>query len=107
MAQLPGAFGRLLSALDFYLSTPYEVVIVGDAQAPDTRALLKVVYSSYLPNKVVAGRSEEDERAARLVPLLADRPRREGKATAYVCVNYACQSPTTDPEGLKEQLGMA
>jgi uncharacterized protein len=107
MAQLPGAFGRLLSALDFYLSTPYEVVIVGDAQAPDTRALLKAVYSSYLPNKVVAGRSEEDERAARLVPLLADRPRREGKATAYVCVNYACQSPTTDPEGLKEQLGMA
>ncbi|MDX6379085.1 MAG: uncharacterized protein QOI57_109 [Rubrobacteraceae bacterium] len=107
IAQLPGAFGRLLSALDFYLSTPYEIAIVGDTEAPDTRALLNAVYSSYLPNKVVAGRSEEDEEAARLVPLLADRPRREGKATAYVCVNYACQSPTTDAEELKKQLGIA
>ena len=51
--------------------------------------------------------SEEDEEAARLVPLLADRPMREGKATAYVCVNYACQMPTTDPEELKKQLGIA
>jgi uncharacterized protein YyaL (SSP411 family) len=69
--------------------------------------LLSAVYSAYVPNKVVAGRSEEDEEAARLVPLLAERPMREGKATAYVCVNYACQNPTTDPEELKRQLGIA
>jgi uncharacterized protein YyaL (SSP411 family) len=105
IARIPGGFGRLLSALDFYLSTPYEVAIVGDPEAEDTRALLNVVYSAYLPNKVVAGRSESNEEAARLVPLLTDRPaRRNGKATAYVCVNYACQNPSTDPEKLREQL---
>jgi uncharacterized protein YyaL (SSP411 family) len=58
-----------------------------------------------MPNKVVAGRSEDDEEAAGLVPLLAERPMREGMPTAYVCVNYACQNPTTDPEQLKRQLG--
>jgi uncharacterized protein YyaL (SSP411 family) len=106
IAQIPGAFGRLLSALDFHLSTPYEVVIIGDREAPGTKALLETVYSSYLPNKVVAGSSEGDEEAMRLVPLLADRPMRGGEATAYVCVNYACQSPTTEPAELARQLGV-
>jgi uncharacterized protein len=107
MAQVPGAFGRLLSALDFYLSTPYEVAVIGDPDAPDTRALLGAVYSAYLPNKVVAGRSEDDEEAARLVPLLADRPTRDGRATAYVCVQHACRRPTTNPAELLEQLGVS
>ena len=106
IARLSGGFGRLLSALDFYLSTPYEVAVIGNPQAPDTKALLEAVYSAYLPNKVVAGRSESDEEASRLVPLLADRSARDGRATAYVCVQYACQSPTTDAEELKRQLGV-
>ncbi len=105
VARVPGGFGRLLSALDFYLSTPYEVVIVGDPGATDTKALVDAVYSAYLPNKVVAGRAQDDEEAARLVPLLADRPMRDGEATAYVCVNYACQNPTIDPAELRGQLG--
>ena len=104
VARVPGGFGRLLSALDFYLSTPYEVVVIGEPDAPDTGALLSTVYSAYLPNKVVAGRSESDEEAARLVTLLAERPMRDGKATAYVCVQYACQAPTTDPGELARQL---
>ncbi len=106
IARIPGGFGRLLSTLDFHLSTPYEIVVIGDPDAPDARALLGAVYSDYLPNKVVAGRSESDEEAARLVPLLADRPKRDGKATAYVCVQYACQNPTTDPAELRTQLGI-
>ena len=106
IARISGGFGRLLSALDFYMSTPYEVVVIGNPEAPDTKALLAAVYSAYLPNKVVAGRSESDEEASRLVPLLADRSVRDGRATAYVCVQYACQSPTTDAEQLKRQLGV-
>jgi uncharacterized protein len=106
IARIPGGFGRLLSALDFYLSTPYEVAIIGDREASGTKALLEPVYSSYLPNKVVAGCSESDEEAARLIPLLAERPMRDGKATAYVCVQYACQAPTTEPTELARQLGI-
>ncbi len=104
MEQLPGAFGRLLSALDFRLSSPLEVAIIGEPETADTRTLLRAVYSRYLPNKVVAGRAEDDEEAAGLVPLLANRPTRDGKATAYVCEGYVCQSPTTEPEELAEQL---
>jgi uncharacterized protein YyaL (SSP411 family) len=104
MEKLPGGFGRLLAALDFHLSRPREVVIVGDPGSPDTQALIDAVYARYLPNKVVAGRAPEDEESAGVVPLLADRPARDGGATAYVCEGYACQRPTTEPEELAGQL---
>jgi len=105
MEKVPGGFGRLLCALDFSASEPREVAIVGEQRSPDTRALLQAVYSGYLPNKVVAGRDPDDDEAGGLIPLLAQRPARAGKATAYVCVQYACQTPTTDPEELTRQLG--
>jgi uncharacterized protein len=107
MEKVPSGFGRLLCALDLSISETREVAIVGDPEAPDTRDLLETVYSGYLPNKVVAGRSPDDEEAGGLIPLLAQRPAREGKATAYVCVHYACQTPTTDPEELSRQLGIS
>jgi uncharacterized protein YyaL (SSP411 family) len=106
MEKVPGGFGRLLCALDFSASEPREVAVVGDQRAPDTRALLEEVYSGYLPNKIVAGRSPDDDEAGGLIPLLAQRSAREGKATAYVCVQYSCQTPTTDPEVLSCQLGV-
>jgi hypothetical protein len=83
--------------LDFSISRPYEVVLVGD---PDTQTLINTVYAAYLPNKVVAGCAPYDE-DARLIPLLADRPKRDGRATAYVCESHSCQNPTTGPEGLR------
>jgi uncharacterized protein YyaL (SSP411 family) len=105
MEKVPGGFGRLLCALDFSASEPLEVAVVGDPEAPDTRALLEVVYSGYLPNKVVAGCGPDDDEASGLIPLLTQRSTREGKATAYVCIQYACQTPTTHPEELLRQLG--
>ncbi len=107
MEQLPAAFGRLLAALDFYLSRTREVAVVGAPEAPDTRELIGVVYAGYLPNKVVAGRAPDDDEAAGLVPLLEERPARDGRATAYVCEGYVCQNPTTDPLELERQLQAA
>ena len=104
MEKVPGAFGRLLCALDFSTAEPREVAVVGNPGATDTRALLNTVYSAYLPNKVVAGRDPDDDEAGGLIPLLEGRTAREGKPTAYVCGQYACQAPTTDPEELARQL---
>ncbi len=104
MEKIPSAFGRLLSGLDFATSGTREIAIIGDPEAPDTKALIDTVYARYLPNKVVAGRAEDDEESAGLIPLLAQRPARDARATAYVCEGYACQAPTTDPEELARQL---
>jgi len=100
----PSAFGRALGALDFYLSTPKEIVIVGVREAEDTKSLLREVWKKYLPNKVLAQSSGADERAAKLIPLLQERTMIDNQATAYVCEHYTCQQPVKTPEELAKQL---
>jgi hypothetical protein len=107
MARYPSAFGYLLGALDFHLSTPKEIVVVGQPGADDSLALLREVWKRYLPNKVVAQSAERDEEAASVTPLLRDRPALGGRATAYVCENYSCLQPVTTPAELAAQLDTA
>ena len=104
LMKYPSAFGRALSALDFYLSSPKEIAVIGDSDSDDTRALLHAIWSQYVPNKVVAAATDHDGHAAQLVPLLRERPKVEGKATAYVCENYTCLPPVTDSAELARLL---
>jgi uncharacterized protein YyaL (SSP411 family) len=99
----PYGFARVLSALDFYLSAPKEIAIIGSLAQSETKALLRTVYTGYLPNRVVVS-SDSPVSVSSAIPLLADRPMREGKPTAYVCENFACKEPVTDPAALSRQL---
>jgi uncharacterized protein YyaL (SSP411 family) len=98
----PSAFGYALGAIDFYLSTPKEIVVVGETE--QARPLLREVWERYLPNKVVVQSSGDDKDAARLVPLLQERTAQGGRATAYVCESYTCLQPSNTPEELAAQL---
>ena len=46
----------------------------------------------------------EDDESRRAVPLLQDRPQRDGSPTAYVCERFVCKLPVTEPAALVEQL---
>jgi uncharacterized protein YyaL (SSP411 family) len=100
--QHPTSFGRLLCALDFDLGRPREIAIVGPFDSEETRALRRVVFGRFLPNRVVAGSA--DGAGGATIPLLEDRPLRDGKATAYVCEAYVCQAPVTSAADLEAQL---
>ncbi|MEO6458056.1 MAG: thioredoxin domain-containing protein, partial [Chloroflexia bacterium] len=104
MGKAPAAFGRVLCALDFYLSAASEVALVGELGSEGMKEMLRAVWGVYVPNKVVAAREAGDDEAARLVPLLADRPQVDDKATAYICRNYVCEAPTTDPAEVRRLL---
>jgi uncharacterized protein YyaL (SSP411 family) len=104
LERYPSAFGYMLGALDFHLATPREIVIVGGADDPATHALKREVWDRFIPHKVVAASVGEDEAATNLVPLLRDRVRIGGRPTVYVCENYACLQPVTDPRDLAAQL---
>jgi uncharacterized protein len=106
-ARAPTGFGYALSAADFALSPVREVAIVGEAGSADTGALLAEVRRRYRPNQVVALGPPDGGEAAAAVPLLADRPLVDGRATAYVCEHFACRQPVTDAEALARQLGEA
>ena len=100
----PSGFGRALGALDFHLSQPKEIAIIGKLSSPDTQELQREVWSRYLPNKVVAVGTENDQVAADVSPLLRDRPSVDEHATAYICENYTCQAPVTSARELSKMI---
>jgi uncharacterized protein YyaL (SSP411 family) len=104
MMRAPQAFGHLLCALDLYRASPYEIAIVGQPSTEETRALVGEVFKVYLPNKVVALAAPGDLMAPQKIKLLENRNEVGGKATAYVCRNFYCEAPVTDPERLGAQL---
>jgi uncharacterized protein len=89
----PQAFGHLLQAMAFYVSPSREVALVGD----DLRPLERVVRAGYRPNIVVAGGRGD-------VPLLEGRSPVNGRAAAYVCENFVCRMPVTEPHELAALL---
>ncbi|HLE24684.1 MAG TPA: thioredoxin domain-containing protein [Thermodesulfobacteriota bacterium] len=104
--QFPAAHTELMVALDFGVGPSYEVVIVGDSQADDTKAMIKAIRRQFVPNKVVLLRQTEKEEPdiIRIAEFTKSQLSLEGKATAYVCLNYVCKLPTTDISKMLEFL---
>ena len=99
--RMPSGSGQLLCELAFLLSTPKEIAIVGEKGDAKTDAMLEALHGIYLPNKIVALSESTD---GQTLPLLANKPRINDTATAYVCENYVCQAPTTEVEVFVELL---
>jgi len=104
MARHASGFGRFLCALDFHLGPVVEVAMVAPTEGDGLGALVSEVFGRYLPNRVVTGMVSGDAASAAGIPLLQGREAVGGKATAYVCRNYACELPVTDRAALARQL---
>ncbi|HEY4306168.1 MAG TPA: thioredoxin domain-containing protein [Gemmatimonadaceae bacterium] len=102
ITRYPTAFGHMLGNADIVINGAIEVALVGKDDAFNT--LRDVVADEYLPSLVLAGGIDS---ATTNVALLRDRPPQNGRATAYVCRNYACDAPTNDATTLSEQLASA
>ena len=101
---MPGAGERFLAAAEFALLGPVELVIVGDPADARTRALLRRINATYLPNRVLMLSNPANVGGDFKSPLLQDRPLLDGHPTAYVCRNRVCQQPATTPEDLAARL---
>ncbi len=109
LEQMPEAMPYMMSALDFSLAKHRQIVIAGAPGADDTRALLRMVWQRYIPNRVLllADGAEGQRQLARWLPLLANVTRKQGRATAYICENYVCNLPTADPQTAAHLLDQA
>jgi uncharacterized protein YyaL (SSP411 family) len=99
--RVPRFIGWGLAVAEALLDGPREVAIVGSSLGdPATRSLHRTALLGTAPGAVVAvGTAGSDE-----LPLLADRVLVDGEPTAYVCRNFTCDAPTTDPERLRSAL---
>jgi uncharacterized protein YyaL (SSP411 family) len=106
LSRFPSAMPQMLVALDFSLNKPRQIVVAGKPDAPETKALLAQVHRLFLPNKILLladgaegqkylGEKNEAIRAMSMV---------DGKSAAYVCENFTCKAPVTDPAELRKLL---
>ena len=98
------SFGYMLSALEFYLAAPTEVVVAGNPESTDFQEMREEVHRRFLPNTIVAVVNDTNDRAS--VPFLEGKHAIAGKATAYVCESFTCRAPVTSLAELVEQLDL-
>jgi uncharacterized protein YyaL (SSP411 family) len=103
----PQALPGMLCAFELALEPPRHVVLAGDPSAPDFSALAAVVHGSFGLRRCVLAADGGPGQAwlSARAPWIAGLKPREGRATAYVCDNFTCLPPVSDPAQLAELLG--
>lgn len=105
ITRYPSGFGYLLCALDFYFDDVKELAIVGDRDSHEVKLFIEEIYSRFLPNKVVALSLNEADSISSMIKLLEGKSTIEGKPAVYVCRNFTCLAPVTEPQELAKNLG--
>jgi uncharacterized protein YyaL (SSP411 family) len=106
LKQPSGYCSEMLSALNFWLGPSQEIVIASDTNAADTQQMLKLIRSKFLPNAVLLLHPQENAESGidKTIPFIQNLTAIEGKATAYVCENYACNQPANKLDDLDKLL---
>ncbi len=104
--RFPRAAGWGLAVAEGVLAGPAEIAVVGPPGDEATRDLLRTALQAAPPGAVLAVGDGIDSDGA-LVPLLTGRGLVNERAAAYVCRNFACQLPVTDPAELRVALSPA
>ncbi len=106
VSRSPSAFTYFMIALDFGIGPSREVIVAGESTAEDTQAMVKAIRAQFIPNKIVILRPTEEKSPdiLRFAEYTRHQLSIDGKATAYVCLNYQCDLPTTDIGKMLELL---
>src|SRR5262249_17470185 len=98
----PRAFPTSVLALDFAQAGPVEIAIIGDQGDERTKRLESVLADSFLAHRVIARHAGGTNRDAH--PLRRGKTLVNGAPAVFICRNYACDLPVTEPEALKAKL---
>lgn len=103
--RMPDQFANMICALDIYLSDGAEIVLAGESGKDNWRDLFYTLNSYYLPNSVILlADASCSQPASTKSPLLENRNLIDGQPAIYLCQNYTCDKPITDPANLKQKL---
>jgi uncharacterized protein YyaL (SSP411 family) len=96
----------MLCAAELALAEPRTVVLAGDPRSAEFRAMAAVLHRKLGPRRALLcadGGAGQAWLSARKPYVAAMKPV-DGKPTAYVCENFACQAPVNTPEALRALL---
>jgi uncharacterized protein YyaL (SSP411 family) len=103
LAKIARAVPMLMAALSTYHAGIRQIVVVGDRASEDAAGLQAELAGIYQPFSVTVSVQPGAPQAslARLLPFIASMGMRDGKATAYVCQDFTCGAPVTEPAELR------
>ena len=105
LSRFPHAMPQMLVAVDFSLTEPRQIVIAGSHDAAETKALLTELHRHFVPDKVVLLADKEGQKyLGASNDAISSVSAVNSKPAAYVCQNFTCQAPVTDPKDLAELL---
>jgi uncharacterized protein YyaL (SSP411 family) len=96
----------MMCALLWSLAPKSQIVVAGSLEDDSARALLHEVRSRFRPFTTVFALSggENLARLADWAPQTGSMGVVDGRPAAYVCENFTCKAPVTDPKALGELL---
>lgn len=103
LEQSPLEHTQMLCAVDFYLSSPLQVVIASQKRE-EAQAYALEISRHFLPNKVIVFTRSGDDELSGLIPLIKDKVPIQGNPTVYICEHYTCKTPITNLEDLRRAL---
>ncbi len=101
MASYPAAYVRLSTLVSVLTNPLRQIAIVGVGERGSGSELVEVVNSIYLPGTTIAFSANPGGDG---VDLLEGRYPVDEKPAAYVCTDFTCRTPVTDPEELRKIL---
>ncbi len=106
MEESPMATAQMLFALDFLHNQTKEIIILPGADAQEYSRMMRTIFSSFVPNKIVICKNEKTpwEELEQMLPMVREKRVVGNKTTVYVCENYTCQKPSTTLEELTNAL---
>jgi len=102
----PSAFSMMLVAHDYAIGPTHEIVIAGNEEDADTKAMIGMISQEFLPNATVLLRGTSNQKAvlSKLAPYTKFHEPIKKKATAFVCVQKNCKLPTTEINQIRDLL---
>jgi len=105
----PSGYTQMMVALGFGIGPSYEIVIVGNPEADDTKEMLSSLGKHFIPYKVILLKHDDQETAdiTKIAEYTEYHSSFDGKATAYVCLDFACKMPVTNTEEMLKLLNVS
>jgi uncharacterized protein YyaL (SSP411 family) len=102
----PVALPQMLAACEFRLGPARQIILVGDRDADDTKALLRTLHARFVPRKIVLLVDSAETRIllSAAIPAIAAMEPLDGRASAYVCRDYTCQMPVNTADAFAELI---
>jgi hypothetical protein len=107
LTKQPGVMPYLAASFAHFLEAPRHVVIAGSWEDPGAAALRREAFLRFRPELTIvhAVTGGGAEGGTGLPDFARGMGLVDGRAAAYVCENFTCRLPVTDPSVLRTMLG--